>query len=68
MEFSDFELSLIFILLETKIHDIRFNITNLDFNKDFISLTEYEKLKNENINALTCTEQLKNKIEKYLEE
>lgn len=68
MEFNNFELSLILMLVEGKIKDLNMLLCDLEVNKDYMDLTEYRKLYGAYSYSLESTRLLKNKIIKYLEE
>ena len=68
MEFNEFELSLLLILVEGKVDDLKIMGYGLEFEKSFMDKLEYNRLKGVNDDALESTQLLKNKIEKMLEE
>lgn len=66
--FSKFELSLLLILVEEKILDIKMSLLNLEEEKPFLKPVNFEKHKQDITNAYELTNKLLNKIKKYLEE
>ena len=68
MEFNNFELTLLLLLVEGKIRELNMILRNLEFDKNYMDDLEYEKLSRSNGNALKSTQLLRAKIKKYLEE
>ena len=68
MEFSDFELSLLLILVEAKVEELSMVLRNLEFDKRYMDNLEYERLSVINNSVLKAIQFLKDKIEKMLED
>lgn len=68
MQFNDFELGLLLLLVTQKMTELKINILELSSNKKYVDVTEFDKQLRECVLALESTEKLQNKIKKYLEE
>ena len=68
MQFNDFELGLLLLLVTQKKLELKINILELSSDKKYVDATENNKQVRECILALESTEKLHDKIKKYLEE
>jgi len=68
MNFSSFELSMILIMVTEKVLRLKMDLLSLEHDKKYIIVDEFNKKKREYTITLEYTENLKNKIEKMLEE
>lgn len=68
MQFNDFELGLLLLLVTQKELELKINILELSSDKKYVDVTENNKQVRECIWALESTEKLQNKIKKMLEE
>ena len=64
MEFSDFELSLLLILVEQKISELKINRLDLSLKKRYFDVYEFNTVENNIISSIEAIECLKNKIKK----
>lgn len=68
MEFSEFELSLLLILVIEKCMDLKMDIMNLSLDKDYICQDEFNSRNYDLKSSFEATDELRKKIQKILEE